>query len=124
MKPITWLYILNASLILLHEIESAYWREWEILKLPGQVSGFILLHFPLLLLIMYGLIEIEKQSSSGIILGIATGTGGLLPLLIHRLLFRKADKFNLVISNILLYLNFITGIILIVLLVPLLGSAY
>jgi len=36
MKAITLLYIVNATLLLLHEIESAYEKEWEILKLPGK----------------------------------------------------------------------------------------
>ena len=40
MKTLTLIYI-NASLPLLHEIESAYVREWEILKLPGKITGFL-----------------------------------------------------------------------------------
>ena len=41
MKAITLLYIVNATLLLLHEIESAYEKEWEILKLPGKITGFL-----------------------------------------------------------------------------------
>jgi len=33
-------YILNVTLLLLHEIESGYEKEWEILKLPGKITGF------------------------------------------------------------------------------------
>ena len=39
MKILTLIYIINASLLLLHEIESAYVKEWEILKLPGKITG-------------------------------------------------------------------------------------
>ena len=42
-------YILNATLLLLHEIESAYEKEWEILKLPGKITGFLLMHIPIIL---------------------------------------------------------------------------
>lgn len=38
MELVTAFYILNATLLLLHEIESAYEREWEILKLPGGIT--------------------------------------------------------------------------------------
>ena len=63
MKLITMIYILNSTLLILHEIESAYEKEWEILKLPGKITGFMLLHIPIVLLIFYGLIEIEKISA-------------------------------------------------------------
>ena len=44
-------------------IESAYEKEWEILKLPGKITGFLLLHIPIIFLLFYGLIEIEKNST-------------------------------------------------------------
>jgi len=43
---LTVLYIINASLLLSMKIESAYIKEWEILKLPGKITGFLLLHIP------------------------------------------------------------------------------
>lgn len=49
MKAITILYMLNATLLLLHEIESGYEREWEILGLPGKLAGFLILHVPVIL---------------------------------------------------------------------------
>jgi hypothetical protein len=48
-KAITILYILNATLLLLHEIESGYEREWELLGLPGKLAGFLVLHVPVIL---------------------------------------------------------------------------
>ncbi len=109
MKLLTLLYILNASLLLLHEIESAYEKEWEILKLPGKISGFLILHIPILLLIFYGLIEIEKQTMIGLIIGLILGIGGLIPFAVHKILVKRADHFNKLISNMLIFLNVITG---------------
>ncbi|MHA1463081.1 MAG: DUF6713 family protein, partial [Candidatus Heimdallarchaeota archaeon] len=28
-----WLYMVNAVLLILHEIDSAYWKEWELFKM-------------------------------------------------------------------------------------------
>ena len=28
-----WLYLVNAVLLITHEIDSAYWKEWELFKL-------------------------------------------------------------------------------------------
>ncbi len=110
MKTITMLYIINATLLLLHEIESAYEKEWEILKLPGKITGFLLLHIPIIILIFYGLIEIDNNSTIGLIFGIVTGIGGVIPFIVHKIIVRKADHFNLLISNIIIYSNILSGV--------------
>jgi hypothetical protein len=110
MKAITLFYIVNATLLLLHEIESAYEKEWEILRLPGKITGFLLLHFPIILLLFYGLIEIEKNSTIGLIFGIILGIGGVIPSIVHKVFFKTPDKFNLPISNAIIYLNILSGI--------------
>ena len=46
MSPLLILYCINATLLLIHEIESSYEKEWEILALPGGITGFLLLHIP------------------------------------------------------------------------------
>ena len=102
-------YILNATLLLLHEIESAYEKEWEILKLPGKITGFLLMHIPIILFLFWGLIEIYKHSSTGMIVGIITGIGGFIPFVVHKLLVKKDKCFNRTISNMVMILNMITG---------------
>jgi hypothetical protein len=115
MNLITIIYIINATLLLLHEIESAYENEWEILKLPGKITGFIIIHIPIILILFYGVLEIEKNTNIGIILGIISGIGGILPFLIHKIIVKRKEHFNLVISNILIYFNILTGVGLIIL---------
>ena len=41
-----WLYIVNLTLLILHEMDSAYWKEWQLFHLPGGVGGFLLIHLP------------------------------------------------------------------------------
>lgn len=103
-------YILNATLLLLHEIESAYEKEWKILKLPGEITGFLLMHIPLILVLFWGLIELYKQTTVGMVIGIITGIAGMIPFVIHKLLVKKKDRFNRSISNIIIILNIATGI--------------
>jgi len=113
MKLITLIYILNATLLLLHEIESAYEKEWEILHLPGKISGFLLLHIPIILILFIGLIEVEKFSRTGLILGIAFGIGGIIPLLVHKIFVKREGHFDRGISNGIIYLNTVIGMVLI-----------
>ncbi len=110
MKAITLLYIINAAFLLLHEIESAYEKEWEILKLPGKITGFLLIHIPIIIILFYGLIEIEKISNIGLILGIIMGIGGVIPAVVHKIFFKSTDHFNLPISNAIIYLNIFSGV--------------
>ena len=117
MKLITMFYILNSTLLLLHEIESGYEKEWEILKLPGKITGFLLLHIPIILIMFYGLLEIDKLSTIGLILGMILGIGGIFPFLVHKVLVKRKEQFNLLISNVVIYLNAACGAILVYLLV-------
>lgn len=103
-------YILNATLLLLHEIESAYEEEWEILKLPGKITGFLLMHIPIVFLLFWGLIEIYQQTTTGMVIGIIAGIGGLIPFVVHKLLIKRAGHFDRPISNIIMLLNVITGV--------------
>lgn len=112
MRFITIIYILNMTLLILHEIESGYEREWEILHLPGKLTGFLLLHVPILFLLFYGLLEIDKGSAGGLIMGIIAGVGGLIPFLVHRVFVYRKGHFNSVISSIIMYSNIAAGIIL------------
>ncbi|MBD3288024.1 hypothetical protein GF337_04405 [candidate division KSB1 bacterium] len=112
MHTLTLCYILNATLLLLHEIESAYEKKWEILKLPGKITGFLLMHIPIILLFFYGAIEIENVSTAGMIIGTVFGVAGILPFLVHKFFIRKPELFNLPISNVIIYLNIVTGALL------------
>jgi hypothetical protein len=121
MKFISIVYVINATLLILHEIESAYEKEWELLKLPVQITGFLLVHIPIILLLFWGLIEIEKLTKTGLILGMILGVGGVIPAVVHKIAFKKADQFNLPISNGIIVLNIISGISLLILSISMMG---
>lgn len=110
MKAVSLLYVVNATLLLLHELESAYEKEWKILKLPGQISGFLIFHIPIIIFLFYGVIEIEKSSTIGFISGIIFGISGTIPFMVHKLFIKTPNQFNLPISNAIIYLNILSGI--------------
>ena len=111
---LVFFYILNATILILHEIESGYEKEWEILKLPVKLTGFILLHVPVLFLFFYGLYFIVQYPQTRAIISILTGIIGLIPFLVHKIIKNEKEHFNKTISNILIFGNIITGIILII----------
>jgi hypothetical protein len=101
---IVWAYILNSTLIIVHEIDSAYWKEWELFHLPGGIAGFLLLHVPLVMLLMYGVIEVQLGSSFGYLINLILAFGGLFAFLIHSYYIRVGNlQFKTTISQAFLY---------------------
>jgi hypothetical protein len=98
-----WLYLANSVLLINHEIDSAYWKEWELFKLPGGITGFLLLHLPLLFLVLYGLILVSKHSASGFLFSLILCFGGIFAFAIHTYFLRKGrSEFNKPISKCML----------------------
>ncbi|MDH3829112.1 MAG: hypothetical protein OET21_16930 [Desulfobacterales bacterium] len=104
-KVLFWLYLTNAILLIIHEIDSAFWKEWELFKLPGGINGFLILHFPLLFLILYGLVLVAQQSFLGLIVSLILSAGGIFAFCIHTAFIRKGrPEFNTPISRFILAL--------------------
>jgi len=101
---IVWAYILNSTLLIVHEIDSAYWKEWELFRLPGEIAGFLALHVPLVGLIMCGLIEVFIGSSAGYYINLIVALGGLFAFSIHSYFIMQGnEQFKTAASQILLY---------------------
>jgi Family of unknown function (DUF6713) len=95
-----WLYLSNSVLLINHEIDSAYWKEWELFWLPGGLSGFLLLHFPLLFVIQYGLVLVARGSFLGLFFSMILSLGGLFAFVIHTYFLKKGrNEFNTVVSK-------------------------
>jgi hypothetical protein len=110
-KFLFWIYLLNAIFLIVHEIDSAYWKEWELFKLPGGIGGFLLLHFPLLFLILYGLVCIERQSLLGLVISLLVSAGGVFAFCIHMAFIRKGrDEFNTPVSRMVLFLILLVSV--------------
>ena len=104
-KVLFWLYLMNAILLIIHEIDSAFWKEWELFKLPGGISGFLIMHVPLLFLILYGLVLVAEQSFLGLIVSLILCAGGIFAFCIHTAFIRRGrPEFNTPISRCILTL--------------------
>ena len=89
MDYIFWLYLLNTILLIVHEIDSAYWQEWKLFHLPGGETGFLLLHLPLLVPVLYGLALIERGTLAGLALSALVSVCGLFAFSIHTFFIRR-----------------------------------
>jgi hypothetical protein len=80
---LVWLYLINTVLLIVHEIDSAYWHEWKLFKLPGEITGFLLIHIPLVLIILWGLLELSGGTLAGIIMSLVLAVAGIFAFSIH-----------------------------------------
>ena len=90
-KLLLWLYLANATVLILQEIDAAYWHEWELLGLPGDEAGFLLLHIPLLLVVLIGLLHVDRGALArpfALLLALL----GLLAFAIHTFYFAQGEE--------------------------------
>ena len=98
-----WLYLTNTVLLILHEMDSAYWKEWELFRLPGGITGFLLLHFPIYFIGLYGLVWVWQAHPAGFILSLVIAAAGILAFCIHTYFLRQGrSEFNAPISKLIL----------------------
>src|SRR5512135_3499934 len=97
------LYLLNAAVLITHEIDSAYWHEWELFNIPGGIQGFLVVNLLLVIVLLYGFQALVMGRSSGIIFSWLLVAGGLLAVVIHTYFILKgSEAFSLPASLVLL----------------------
>jgi Family of unknown function (DUF6713) len=106
-----WLYFTELLILIVHEIDSGYWKEWELFRLPGGETLFLILHFPLVGILIYGLLQINNHNPAGIIYAIVLAAIGIFAFFIHRWFISKGnEEFTTVISQVILWLSLIISI--------------
>ena len=109
---LSWVYLVNAVFLILHEIDSAYWKEWELFRLPGGIIGFLVLHFPLLAFVLYGLVLVREGSRAGLWFSLALAGGGLFAWSIHTWFIRQGrEEFTTGISRFILRATLVLSMI-------------
>ena len=111
-EALFWIYLVNAVLLINHEIDSAYWQEWELFRLPGGLSGFLLLHFPLLFVVLYGLVLVFQQARVGLVFSLLLSVGGLFAFGIHTYFLRRGrDEFQAPMSRFILVATLVLSLV-------------
>ncbi len=106
-----WSYLINAILLINHEIDSAYWKEWDLFKLPGGISGFLVLHIPLLFFVLYGLVLVYQHLFSGLVFSLILSGAGIFAFTIHSYFLKKGrNEFKNMVSIFILVATLIVSL--------------
>ncbi len=101
-----FVYIINFTFLTIHEMDSAYWREWEMLGPLKKIgySGYLAIHIPLMLFFLYALLFLQNGTTFGMIASYCLAFFGLFAYFFHFYHLRiSKEKFDTLISKMILY---------------------
>lgn len=56
-------FLMNAAVLVTHQIDAAYWHEWELFRLPGGNQLNLLLNLPIIALVLFAQGHVRANSS-------------------------------------------------------------
>lgn len=59
----TCVYAVHIALLSTHQVDAAFFHEWEVFALPGGLPFFLAFNWVAMLLLAFGLIEVVQKSS-------------------------------------------------------------
>ncbi len=106
------LYLLNFALLFTHEIDSAYWKEWELFGIPGGIQMFLVLNFLLLLVVLTGFKQVLRGEIYGNLFSLFLAASGIFAFSIHSyFILTGHPEFILPASLVLLILILIVSLV-------------
>ncbi len=99
------LYLLNFALLFTHEIDSAFWKEWELFGIPGGIQLFLVLNFLLLLVALVGFRQVLLGEKYRNAFSLILAVSGVFAFSIHSYFILKGrPEFMQPVSLLLLFL--------------------
>jgi hypothetical protein len=75
--------VLNLTLLIAHQIDAAYWHEWEMFGLPGGAQVFNVLNMVIFLIVLGCFVPVVARKPSGLHCALAIAAVSALVLPIH-----------------------------------------
>ncbi len=83
------LYITTLSLLLAHQIDSAFWQEWKLFGFEGGIQGFVLLNIALIPPFLWGIVCLVRAPHIGARFGVVLAALGIAAFAIHSWFFAQ-----------------------------------
>ncbi len=76
-------YIANLSLLATHQVDAAFWHEWEMFGIPGGVPLFLLLNFVFMAVFLHGFRQLVTGVPAGHWYAVLLGSTGIIAFALH-----------------------------------------
>jgi hypothetical protein len=104
--------ILNLALALTHQVDAAYWREWEMFGLPGGIQLFNALNVLIVIVLLVWLVAVVRRRKSGFLCSLLMATVCALVFPIHAAFALAGfEQFHLPVSIFLIVATFLVSIL-------------
>jgi hypothetical protein len=86
------LYAVNFALLMTHQIDSAYWKEWELFRIPGGIQLNLLMNLALLLAGLAGFALMVDDRAAGYVFALVLAGTGVFAFGIHAFFLLRGDE--------------------------------
>ena len=76
-------YFWTMLLLILHQVDAAYWREWEMFHVPGGVQGFLVFNLTAITLVLVGYRHVLLATPRAVLYACVCAALGVGTCLIH-----------------------------------------
>ncbi|MBC3908662.1 DUF6713 family protein [Undibacterium umbellatum] len=86
------LFLINATVLITHQIDAAYWHEWELFDLPGGNQLNLLLNLPIIALVLYAQGRVATNTKAAVFYYKLVAFLGFLTVAIHGAFFIAGNE--------------------------------
>ncbi|OHV98147.1 membrane protein [Janthinobacterium lividum] len=76
-------YFWTMLLLILHQVDAAYWREWEMFHVPGGIQGFLVFNLAAIALVLVGYRHVLLATPRAVLYACVCAALGAGTCLIH-----------------------------------------
>jgi hypothetical protein len=77
------LYLANAAVLLVHQMDAAYWHEWTLFRMPGGIDLYLVLNVPIALAVLAGYGAVAAGRASAVAYAWLVAASGLFAAGFH-----------------------------------------
>jgi len=104
-------YLITMCLLIVHQIDAAYWQEWTMFNLPGGIQVYLLFNIIIIPIILLGFKNVILKKSSAIGFSYLCASLGLITFIIHSVfLILEYHQFTLPLSLLIIALCFFSAL--------------
>jgi hypothetical protein len=82
-----WLCLLNVTVLITHQIDAAYWHEWEMFRIPGGNQVNLLLNLPIVVFVLHAYARVDRGGTDADAWTIVVASLGALTVMLHAAFF-------------------------------------